>query len=230
MEHITVKATTVATDQELGTFTAIVSAWAPDREQDVIARTAFDRTINAWRQSGKHLPLLFEHSTEEIGRVDPHSMRPTEDGLVVAGEVDRATDKGQQVWRQIKRGTAGFSIGFMASSRPRKGGGRELTEIDLLEISATSTPAHPATRALDWKSATGHDPGFDDVRAEARDHMVRLLTELDGKTLRDDETPSHTELQRQLVREGIISRPASSDLDEHDEKSVAPVNIATFEC
>ena len=59
-----------------------------------------------------------------------------------------------QVWRSIKAGTAGFSIGFMAKSRPRKGGGRILTEIDLLEISATSTPMHPATRALNWKSAS----------------------------------------------------------------------------
>lgn len=40
----------------------------------------------------------------------------------------------------------------MAKSRDKKDGGRVVTEIDLLEISATSTPAHPATRVLGWKS------------------------------------------------------------------------------
>jgi len=46
----------------------------------------------------------------------------------------------------IKSGVAGFSIGYMAESRPRKGGGRVLTEIDLLEVSITSKPMYPSTR------------------------------------------------------------------------------------
>lgn len=140
MRHLTVKATTTATDQELGTFEAIVSGWDEDRERDVIVRTAFDRTIEAWQRWGKNLPLLFEHSSEAIGHINPFSMHATDDGLVVAGEVDRSTEKGQMVWKQIKRGTAGFSIGYASEDRPRRGGGRELIEIDLLEISATSRP------------------------------------------------------------------------------------------
>jgi HK97 family phage prohead protease len=95
-----------------------------------------------------------EHSKTVVGSIDPNSMHPTDAGLVVAGEVDRATDEGQQVWRSIKSGTAGFSIGYMSEGRPRKGGGQFITEIDLLEISATSTPMHPATRALSWKAPT----------------------------------------------------------------------------
>ena len=152
MEHVTLKATTTDTEQELGTFTAVVSAWEADREGDTIAKTAFDETIRAWRTAGKNLPLLFEHSTTVVGAIDPFSMTPTEQGLVVAGEVDRESDEGAQVWKTIKAGTAGFSIGFLSESKPRKGGGREITEIDLLEISATATPAHPATRTLSWKA------------------------------------------------------------------------------
>jgi phage head maturation protease len=79
-------------------------------------------------------------------------MRPTA-VVVVAGDVDRSTDEGKQVWRSIKSGVCGFSIGFMSESRPRPGGGRVLTEIDLIEVSATSTPMHPATRAISWKTA-----------------------------------------------------------------------------
>jgi HK97 family phage prohead protease len=151
MQRLQLKATTTETTDQ-GTFTALVSAWNADREKDTILPTAFDKTIAAWRQSGKNLPLLFEHSTTTVGHIDPESMHATQQGLVVAGQVDRSTDEGQQVWRSIKSRTCGFSIGFAAESRPRKGGGRVLTEIDLLEISATSRPIHPDTRVLSMKS------------------------------------------------------------------------------
>jgi HK97 family phage prohead protease len=131
----TLAAVTSVVDQELGQFEAVVSAWDSDREQDTIAPTAFDKTIAAWRASGKMLPLLFEHSSEVIGHIDPFTMRATEAGLLAAGEVDRGTEHGQQVWKQIKRNTAGFSIGYLAESTPRKGGGRHLLQIDLLERS-----------------------------------------------------------------------------------------------
>jgi HK97 family phage prohead protease len=98
------------------------------------------------------LPLLFEHSSIVVGSIDPNTMHPTEQGLVVSGEVDRDTDEGKQAWRMIKAGSAGFSIGYMAESRAKRGGGRTITEIDLLEISVTAKPMHPSTRALGWKS------------------------------------------------------------------------------
>jgi HK97 family phage prohead protease len=150
--HKTLAADAAVTDQDQGTFEALVSGWSADREGDVIAPTAFDKSILAWRASGKRLPLLLEHSTTVVGAIDPETMRSEEDGLVVAGEVDRTTEEGQRVWRSIKSGVIGFSIGFLSQSRPRGRGGREIYEIDLLEISATVKPMHPATRALSWKS------------------------------------------------------------------------------
>jgi len=79
-------------------------------------------------------------------------MQATEQGLVVSGEVDRETDEGKQAWRTVKAGTAGFSIGYLAESKAQRGGGRRIVEIDLFEISVTSKPMHPSTRALGWKS------------------------------------------------------------------------------
>lgn len=174
MLHRTLAANTTAVAEELGQFEAVASAWEADRENDVIAPKAFEKTIRAWRASGKRLPLLFEHSNTVVGAIDPASMRTDEIGLLVAGEVDRSEREGQQAWRSIKSGVAGFSIGFMAESEPRKGGGRLLTEIDLLEISVTSKPMHPATRALSWKSAErrylvdGRLASYDEMLAELR--------------------------------------------------------------
>ena len=108
MEHLTVKATTTTTDQELGTFTALVSAWTADREGDTIDRHAFDQSVADWKASGKMLPLLLEHKTTVVGALDPATMRTEERGLVVAGSVDRESDEGQRVWRAIKSNVASF--------------------------------------------------------------------------------------------------------------------------
>jgi HK97 family phage prohead protease len=207
MLHKTLAATTTPTDQELGQFTAIVSAWEADREKDVIAPDAFRQTIQAWQRSGKNLPLLFEHSTTTVGFIDPQSMHPTKQGLVVAGRVDRETEKGQQVWRTIKAGSAGFSIGFAAESRPRKGGGRTLTSIDLLEISVTSRPMHPATRALSWKAA---DPDREAVRQEFEDAMTRLITPTPTGP------PSDADLRKREAALGL--------------KAARPITITSFQC
>jgi HK97 family phage prohead protease len=117
--------------------------------------------------------LLFEHSTTVVGAIDPNTMQATDNGLVVAGEVDREGEEGQQVWRAIKSGVAGFSIGFMAESRARKGGCRELFEIDLLEISFTTKPVNGATKVLGWKSM----PEID-AAAVADEHYEAMLKNL----------------------------------------------------
>jgi uncharacterized protein len=182
MQHLTMKATATATDQELGRFEALASAWDVDREGDVISRSAFDKTIAAWRGSGKNLPLLLNHSTTVVGHVDPGSMRTTGEGLVVGGEVDRSTEDGRMVWATIKSGTAGFSIGFSGRYISRDGGGRILVEIDLLEISATSTPMHPATRALSWKSQDG----------EFRQAVIDILTTEVPEPLRGEQVLAET--------------------------------------
>ena len=152
MQHVDLKATTTATDTEQATFSALVSAWVADREGDVIEKTAFDRTIEAWMRSGKNLPLLLNHTTTVVVALDPHAMYASDEGLVVAGQIDRESEEGKAAWRMVKSGVAGYSIGFMAESKARKGGGRTLTEVDLHEVSITPKPMHPATRTLGWKS------------------------------------------------------------------------------
>jgi HK97 family phage prohead protease len=205
-------ATTTTTDQ--GTFTALVSAWEADREKDIITRTAFDRTIEAWQRSGKNIPLLFEHSTTVVGSVDPQSMLTSKAGLIVAGEVDRSTGEGQQVWRSIKSGVAGFSIGYVSEDRPRKGGGRELFEIDLLEISATSRPMHPATRALGWKSADCPP----ELVGTAWDPVMADGSPVQTKGAADFVLPSDAEIRK---------RAKALELAE---KRSRPIQIASFEC
>jgi uncharacterized protein len=197
---------TTVTDTDQGTFETLVSAWEADRESDIIARSAFDQTIRAWQIAHKNLPLLFEHSTLIVGAIYPASMHTTDEGLVVAGEVDRSTDEGKQTWRAIKSGVAAFSIGYMAESVPRKGGGREITEIDLLEVSITSTPMHPSTRALSWKSVDQ-----DDLPSDA------------------DQKRRAASLLRTPEQEKILAI-ADAKASEPRARSTQPIKVKTFQC
>jgi HK97 family phage prohead protease len=155
MEHLTLKAKVSEVDQGLGTFKARVSAWEADRAGDLIDEHAFDQSLRDWQKSGKQLPLLYELSSTAIGSLDPATAITDKRGLVIDGEVDRDTAEGRQVWRQIRRGSIGFSIGFLTlRSEDLKSGGKRLELIDLLEISATSVPTHPDTGVVSWKSET----------------------------------------------------------------------------
>lgn len=178
MRHLLTKATTTEVDTELGTFTARVSGWSTDRGGDTIDPSAFDQSLIDWQESGKSLPLLYEHSDVAIGSLDPHSAVTDEKGLVIDGEVDRDTRQGKQVWKQIRRGSVGFSIGFMTTkSEDLEGGGKRLMVVDLLEISATSVPMHPGTGVIDWKSAAAPEVGAELSDEELRARSLELAAE-----------------------------------------------------
>src|SRR5215216_2876963 len=138
-------------------------------------------------------------------------MNASDEGLVVAGEVDRDTEEGRRAWSMIKSGVAGFSIGYMAESRPREGGGRELYEIDLLEISATSKPMHRATRALSWKSADIDSS----LVGTAYDPMIADGSPVVGVDYLEGLSDPELRACGQMVTKGIDTRP--------------PVRIARFE-
>ena len=68
--------------------------------------------------------------------------------------LDTSTALGKRVYELVKQGTLSWSIGFVVpeGGRRRKGKITELTEIDLAEISAVSTPANAGARTLSIKS------------------------------------------------------------------------------
>jgi HK97 family phage prohead protease len=234
MRHITVKATvTPTTDQ--GTFTAVISSEAVDREKDVVLASAMVDALSAW---SREVPLAWEHSLEPndvIGTIDPASVHAVNGEVHASGQVDLNTQRGTQAWRLMKAGSAAFSFGYMTTDAVKRADGvREVRKLDVFEVSVVMAPMNNGTRVLSTKAADN-----------------------DGQL-------SHTELERQLVERGIISRtlattdhPTSdSDVAEaerqlmtnvltgyrngderHDGKAMAtrtkstgPVTIAEFTC
>jgi HK97 family phage prohead protease len=145
--HYELKAS-IAVD-DAGVITGL--AWpfgSPDRTGDEIAPGAF-------KSAKPPLPLLFAHNpSEPLGAWD--AITETRKGLEVKGRllVDDVA-RAKEVRALVKSGAVrGLSIGFVTkSASARKGGGRLIKALELVEISLVTVPAHPGARVTNAKSA-----------------------------------------------------------------------------
>lgn len=134
---------------DAGTITGI--AWpfgSPDRMGDVIEKGAF-------RQAKGPLPMLAFHRPDDPVGVWSE-ISESDKGLMVKGRllIDDLP-RAKEVRALVQSGAvSGLSIGFMTvKAENRKGGGRTIRAVDLLEVSLVSVPAHPGARVSSAKSA-----------------------------------------------------------------------------
>lgn len=117
-----------------------------DRGGDVVHKGAF---------SGVEfpLPMLFNHNPDQVIGVWTEG-RETADGLAVKGQLILDDDLAVKALARIKGGAMRWlSIGYHATRKAaRKGGGRDLLKIDLVEVSVVSTPMHPGAAITSVKA------------------------------------------------------------------------------
>ena len=108
--------------------------------RDVIRKGAFVRTLDEQREP---LPLFWQHRTDvRIGWVE--RIAEDERGLRVIASIDNPEGGAAAA---LKQGTAnGLSFGYRARGYLRDAAGRELTDIDLYEVSLVSHPMQHAAR------------------------------------------------------------------------------------
>jgi HK97 family phage prohead protease len=168
--HATFKAVATHTDQ--GLFTAVISTEAVDRENDVVVASAMVKALRAWTETGKVIPLAWNHSSDPediVGHIKPDSVEEVDGEVVASGWVDQDVERGRQTWRLMKSGTLGFSFGYKIDDSIRRADGvREIRKLDVFEVSATPTPLNQGTRVLSTKSTAIRVPTDAELRAEAR--------------------------------------------------------------
>jgi HK97 family phage prohead protease len=173
MEHLLLKAATTATTDQ-GTFEAVISTPTIDREKDIVEPSAMVNALTKWAGLGKLVPLAWAHTDEVVGNVDPSTVRVLNGEVVVKGQVDMSTPRGEETWRLVKSGTLSFSFGFLipdGGATKRTGGGLQIKEIDVFEISVVPVaPANNDTRVIGWKSHIA-----DRELAEATDELKAEL-------------------------------------------------------
>lgn len=132
----------------------------PDSYGDVIAPGAFADTLARWRETGKPIPLLYGHSTEDpeynIGKVV--EAYEDERGLFVRCEFDADNPKAQYVRRLVQQGRLyQFSFAYQvldAGTVELESGieAYELRKLDLFEVSLVQIPANQHAEVTEVKS------------------------------------------------------------------------------
>jgi uncharacterized protein len=134
---------------DAGSITGI--AWpfgTPDRVGDMIEKGAFNTPTM--------IPMLFAHDpAQPIGTWN--SAVETSKGLEVSGRllIDDVV-RAREIYALVKEGAiGGLSIGFTTKKAiTRKGGGRTITALDLVEISLVTIPMHPGAKVTSAKAAS----------------------------------------------------------------------------
>lgn len=112
---------------------------APDRGGDIVRKGAFARAAKAG------LPLLWQHDrSKRIGFVE--RLEEDERGLRVIAQLDADAPP-------VADG-AGLSFGYRVR-QASKGTYRELTDLDLIEVSIVNHPMQPLARVLAVESNEG---------------------------------------------------------------------------
>jgi len=117
---------------------------------DITRKGAFKKTLESWQNSGKNIPLLYQHE-EPIGIVT--KIFEDDYGLYVVGEINLETEEGRKAYALLKQGALqGLSFGYeVIQSRWMKDGTREILEVKLWEISLVTFPAQEKTKIVAFK-------------------------------------------------------------------------------
>jgi HK97 family phage prohead protease len=154
-----------AVSHEQGVIEGYASLYdVEDSDQDIIAKGAFDESLQQWRSMGQMPPMLWQHDVAQpIGIWT--SLKSDSRGLFVRGqlfvdEVERAAE----AYALLKRGAlSGLSIGYKAErvrrvskedgAQPIQRGVRVIERLKLFEISLVTFPALETARISSVKSA-----------------------------------------------------------------------------
>ncbi|MES2303022.1 MAG: HK97 family phage prohead protease [Pseudomonadota bacterium] len=114
-----------------------------DSGGDTILPGAFRASLDRQLAEGLHLPLLWQHRPDQqIGWIDVAG--EDQRGLRVVASIT-ATDSA--AWRALKDGAVdGLSFGYRVRQGQTLPGGRELHDLDIMEVSLVTRPMQPLAR------------------------------------------------------------------------------------
>ncbi|WP_234052690.1 MULTISPECIES: phage major capsid protein [unclassified Xanthobacter] len=186
----------------------------PDRVGDVIEKGAF---------AGARLPLpmLFGHDMgDPVGAWTEATESP--DGLRLKGKmlVDDVA-RAREVHAMVRAGAVkGLSVGFQTTKAvPRKGGGRTISALDLLEVSLVTVPMHPGARVTAVKGAEQTDMSettaeAPETKTEAPTVDVAAIVTKAVEPVQKGLSDRLDKLEAKLNRPGIISDTGSRTLEQ----------------
>jgi HK97 family phage prohead protease len=165
--EITLKRLTAASE---GLFTGLASNDEADRQGERVLRSAYRRSIEAFRAGRLVLPVLLGHDKDvQIGSVV--ALEDTPDGLVITAQLALGTPEGARVFELMKAGHVPLSVGFLGAKKQQGHDGvTEVIDLDLAEVSVVGIGANRAAGTRSVKAAQRF-PTRRDLEHAARDAL-----------------------------------------------------------
>lgn len=134
-----------------GTFTGLASAAnVKDLGGDIVVSGAFQRTIKDFKDSGRAMPLLWNHDFKDV-RGAWLDLEENDEGLKAKGQLNMDTAGGRDAGALLNQGAVdGLSIGYEIAKGGIKFDADKdavlLTDLDLWEISIATFPMNLEAR------------------------------------------------------------------------------------
>lgn len=137
-----------------------------DSYGDTIIPGAYKSTLES---RSRPIQLRWNHYGDIIGKWT--SLKEDEKGLFVEGELTPGHSKAEDAYALLKHGAVtGLSIGYrVVKGVENETGGKDLHEIDLIEISIVETPADNNAHVNDVKAAFESATSFKEIERLLRD-------------------------------------------------------------
>lgn len=190
----------------------------------------------AFAKAAAPLPMLDTHNQGAVIGVW-ESIVETAQGLMVKGRllIDDIA-RAREVRAAIRAGAVGgLSIGFMTkAAKPRKGGGRTISDLDLVEVSTVAVPANPGARIVTAKAADAEKgPKMDNQEQVAAPEVAALQTEVKNlaETVKGIKVPDLSKITERLDRieaKGNRPRTAGDKLDKDESAEIEAKALNQF--
>ena len=175
-----------------------------DSYGDIVAPSAFDKTIKQRAETGRPFPLVWNHQMDDpeliIGQVD--SIKNDERGALMTGHF-YDTPKAQAARNLVKEGAVyqfSFAYDIESAREPNDAEKAQdpkikqvLEGINLIEVTITPTPANPRAEVLSAKSGRRNRKTDEDIIKQIISLANQLLDDEVDDTVEDSETTAKSE-------------------------------------
>ena len=160
----------------------------PDAYGDVIAKGAFTKTLQKWRDSGNPIPLLFGHNMEDPMYNIGYITEAAEDeiGLKVHGIFDTSTERGAYTAKLAREGRLtklSFAYDVMDAAEVTLEDGtkaNELRELELYEVSLVVVPANSHAEVIEAKAGRRNSAADEDTLRGIIDGLSAAIESING--------------------------------------------------
>lgn len=206
------------TDEGNGGFTGYAATFdrEPDCYGDVIAPGAFDETLKEWADSGKPVPLLYDHNMGDPDyNIGVATLSVDERGLLTEARFDSSA-KAQRVRQLVREGRLykmSFAFDVLDEGQIELADGRkanELRRLKLYEVSVVLVPANGNAEIVEAKARSKYGAAISKANG---DEIAKAAAALESI---GELASAAIETLRPLIPDGSMP-PEDEEGDDGDE-------------